>query len=88
MFHRRAKNSRRARSAFFSSQHRPSLTRSERLRFEELEARTMLDATPMISEFLAANSNGIKRRGRRQQRLDRDLQSRLLGRQFAGVAPD
>ena len=47
-------------SAFFSSQHRPSLTRSERLRFEELEPRTMLDATLMISEFLAANSNGIQ----------------------------
>jgi hypothetical protein len=60
MFRRWPKNSKRVRKTFFSSQQSPSLTPSERLRFEEPEPRTMLDATPMISEFLAANSTLIR----------------------------
>ena len=59
MSHRRPKNSKRTRKAFFSSQHRPSLTRGERLRFETLEQRQLLSVNPIISEFMASNSTTL-----------------------------
>jgi hypothetical protein len=38
---------------------RPLFDRSRQARFETLEPRTLLTAGPIISEFLAANSNGL-----------------------------
>ena len=80
MSHRRPKNSKRTRKAFFSSQLRPSLTRGERLRCEEFEPRTTLDATPVSSEFLAADNRRASMRFLRKDTLSRAASLKNMGR--------
>ena len=60
MFSRRKKGSKRAGKAVLPRRRQASPARNESLRFEELEPRTMLNASLVISEFLASNSGGQK----------------------------